>query len=362
MLNPKNETAMKKITDMSDAAKKKYAELFEKALAAMESAKWQKPWVTPNLGTPRNLYRQDKPYRGVNYFLLSMLGSIEGFKTPYYVTWNEMTDEGRKYGGLSLQATLKTGEDGMPLFNDKGLPIFDRPLSFPVWKYLPRIKDKDGNRLTQDEYDALTEEEQQECRTFFSLFVYNVWNLDQTDFAEKYPDAYRDMTAIPEHEYTHGQRDEVLERMITGGEWRCNIEFKGHEAFYTPSGDYIRLPERQQFLSDELFYGTALHEMAHSTAKEVGRKVEGSFGSESYAREEFVAELTSACVCSLLGVGKLLDKQHLAYVASWRKALKDDKNFIMDVIDDVQRAVNYILRQYEAVRMEMEGTAAPLAA
>jgi len=60
-----------------------------------------------------------------------------------------------------------------------------------------------------------------------------------------------------------------------------------------------------------------------------------------------VAELTSAVVCSTLGIGKLLDAQHLTYVESWRKHLRDDKDFIVRVIDDVQKATNYILRVYE---------------
>ena len=60
-----------------------------------------------------------------------------------------------------------------------------------------------------------------------------------------------------------------------------------------------------------------------------------------------VAELTSACVCSQLGIGKLLDEQHIAYVESWRKHLRDDKDFIVKVIDDVQKCTNYILRVYE---------------
>ena len=65
--------------------------------------------------------------------------------------------------------------------------------------------------------------------------------------------------------------------------------------------------------------------------------------------EEFVAELSSACVCSMLGIGKLLDENHIAYVDSWRRALKSNKDFIPVVIDDVQKAVNYILRKYDAV-------------
>lgn len=88
--------------------------------------------------------------------------------------------------------------------------------------------------------------------------------------------------------------------------------------------------------------------MAHSTKKDLRRELD-----EPY--EEFVAELTAACVCSRLGVGKLLDEQHIAYVASWRKALRDDKDFIPRVIDHVQMASNFIFNRYDAVAKKMEG-------
>jgi antirestriction protein ArdC len=111
-----------------------------------------------------------------------------------------------------------------------------------------------------------------------------------------------------------------------------------------------------------MFYAAAIHEMAHSTAKECHRSTGGLFGTETYALEEFVAELTSACVCSMLGIGKLLDENHIAYVQSWRKALREQKDVIPQVIDAVQSATNYILGRYEQVRKELHPLALPLAA
>lgn len=344
---------MRKLTEMTDRMKAKYAELFINAINTMEQAAWQKPWVAPTNGAPCNLYRQSAPYKGVNHFLLRMLCSLEGWETPYFVTFNEMTDEDKKYGGLSLRQHLKLDANGMPQFDKQGMPVMEREGSFPVWKFLPRIKDKDGNIISQYDYDQLDEEEQQACRTFFMLRVYYVWNLDQTDFAEVYPEAYKQMTQ-PDHEYTATTIDPVLEVMIMQpGMWRCPIEFGGHAAFYQPSKDRVKLPQRDKFRSDEAFYGTALHEMAHSTAKELKRSQDGTFGDEDYAMEEFIAELTSACVCSMLGVGKMLDEQHIAYVQSWRKALTEQNDFIPKVIDHVQRATNYILRRYDEIYNRM---------
>jgi antirestriction protein ArdC len=136
----------------------------------------------------------------------------------------------------------------------------------------------------------------------------------------------------------------------------------GHTSHYNPSEDHIRIPDRSQFLGDERYYATVIHEMAHSTAKECKRSFSGPFGSDGYALEEFVAELSAACVCSMLGIGKLLDENHVAYVQNWRKALREDKDVIPKVIDHVQSCTNYILTRYEAVRKELNPLALPMAA
>lgn len=347
---------------MTDAMKDAYARLFMDALDQMEAAEWTKPWVAAGVGRPANLYRQQRPYTKSNAFFLDMLCQLKGYGTALFVTKTQMQDEKLKYSGLTANRTIVTGEDGCPVFDDKGWPVFDVEKRFPVVFFKPYYRDADGNRLTEEEYDEMTADEQAECKVRWVQQWYRVYNLDQTDFAMLYPDAYKELTKVPEHEYTPGQRDEVLERMIVGGEWRCKIEFGGAKAYYRPSADVVRLPERRSFFSDEAFYSTALHEMAHSTAPELKRTQEGGFGSEDYALEEFIAELTAAIVCSQLGVGKLLDRQHIAYVQNWRKALREDKDFIPRVIDHVQRAVNFIIGRYRQVEKAMEGETLAIAA
>ena len=353
---------MKKLLEMSDNAKQKYATLFTTAIENMEKSSWTKPWVQPRHGLACNLYRQDKPYRGINEMILNMLGSIMGWETPYFITLKQM-DGDYKYSGLSLNKVEPKfdKETGMPLFDKDGNLRYKCEESFPVFKYLLNVRDKDGNKVALDDYDLMDNNEKALCKKWFSLFVYYVWNIDQTDFKDVYPDAYKAMTKAPEHDYKEMQRDEALERMIMHGGWICPILFGGTSAHFSPREKHIRLPKRENFKGDALFYATAIHEMAHSTKLELKRSeeiTEGVLGSERYAYEEFVAELTSACVCSMLGIGKLLDQQHLVYVDSWRKALRDDKDFIVKVIDDVQKATNYILRVYDGNKAKGEIKAA----
>lgn len=334
---------------MSDGMRDKYAELIATALESMETSGYTKPWVSPHMGTPCNLYRKTKPYKGMNAFMLTMLMELRGFETPYFITKNQMKGEDYTYNGLTANATLMLDESGCAVLDDKGMPKLNVEKRFPVIFFKPIHKDEDGQIVSDEDYETLSFDEKQRCRTFFYQSSYQVYNIDQTDFATVYPDVYKKMTATPPHEYKEGTRDEVLEKII-GGEWICPILLGGHESFFNATRKEIRLPRREAFLGDQEFYGAALHEMAHSVARELELDVPGApFGSEDYAMDELKAELSSAIMCSMLGIGKLLNKNSIAYVQSWKGVLRTKKDVVPVVLDAAQRIVNFFMKKYDEV-------------
>ncbi|PCG51962.1 DNA primase, partial [Escherichia coli] len=104
----------------------------------------------------------------------------------------------------------------------------------------------------------------------------------------------------------------------------AKIVHKGNNAYYQPNSDTITLPPKESFISESAYYATALHELGHWSGHEsrLNRDLNHPFGSDGYAKEELRAEISS-----FLNSGKLgLDydpKQHLAYIDSWVKILKD---------------------------------------
>jgi antirestriction protein ArdC len=75
-------------------------------------------------------------------------------------------------------------------------------------------------------------------------------------------------------------------------------------AGYIPFKDYITLPPAPAFKSVDSYHAATLHELGHWRGHEtrVKRELSTRFGSDSYAAEELVAELTSAFLCSQLCV------------------------------------------------------------
>lgn len=120
-----------------------------------------------------------------------------------------------------------------------------------------------------------------------------------------------------------------------------------NEAYYSPSGDFIVLPELNQYRQVEEFYSTAFHEITHSTghSSRLDRlsNERCSFGSEKYSREELVAEIGSAMCLNRLGIDTQKSfKNSVAYVQSWLKALQNDNKMIFWASSRAEAAVKFI--------------------
>lgn len=127
-----------------------------------------------------------------------------------------------------------------------------------------------------------------------------------------------------------------------------------NRAFYRSASDTISLPPRDDFKSEALFYGTALHESAHATGNEkrLNRDVgKNEFGSEGYAKEELVAEMTSAFLAAETGIPHDME-DHKAYIQSWASALKNDKNEIFRAAKLADQAANYMHDRAREVQIE----------
>ena len=77
------------------------------------------------------------------------------------------------------------------------------------------------------------------------------------------------------------------------------------------------------------------------------RRSEGqyaAFGSEEYSREELVAEIGAAMLCSNVGIDSdKAFKNSVAYLQSWLRQLKNDNKMIVWAAAKAEKAAKYIL-------------------
>lgn len=279
-----------------------YEVVTDRIITAMENGivPWRKPWT--GAGGPTSL-SSGKPYRGINNLILSVVATSEGYELPLWGTYKQ---------AQALGGNVRKGEKGTPVV---------------LWKPVEKTNDEG-------------EEE-----SFLIARYFTVFNVAQMDGIE-----------IPAKFLTKREPVEVLEGVTQalaydGGPTVRHL--RQDRAFYTPATDTITLPDLDQFRSPEAYAETALHEVIHSTGHKsrLDRKIENTFGCESYAKEELVAEIGAAMLATVLGI-EVEYEQHAAYLSSWLKVLKEDRRMLVKAAQQAQKAVDRVSPAVEESKEE----------
>lgn len=335
--------------DRIDNALQKFSDMLIARMEQMKESKWKKGWTdgrTAQFGLPQNLV--GRPYTGSNAFLCQIHTTMEHYRMPVYLTIKQIRDA----GGM-----IKKGEHSIPIF-----------------KWDLRIKDKDGKKLSESDYRNMTKEEQAECTVRPYLKVYNEWNIDQTNLEEvnkeKYDAILKRFKSEPIKDEVGMYKNEAFDNLLKEQSWVCPIEYEkfNESAFYSPKRDQIVVPSKKQFnisntpedvFKDGMeFYGTTIHEMAHSTGHEsrLGRdgivKID-QFGSDQYAKEELVAELTSALIGNAMGFDSRIRENNIAYLQNWIGSLKKEPKFLKSVMSDVNKSSKMVLEHIDEQRRKL---------
>jgi antirestriction protein ArdC len=287
--------AQLQLTTKGDVMPNVYDIVTEKIIAQLQQgvAPWRKPWRSL---PPCNLI-SGKEYRGINPFLLVP----QGYGSRYWLTFNQANKLGgriRKGQHSSIVTFWNIGEEKLITASD-GRTRKSKP---------------------------------------FLLRYYNVFNLEQTEnIADKLGIGNQSarVADIP-------ACDGLLANMPN----RPAFE-QSHAAWYRPATDTIGMPAKILFPNVEEFYSTYFHELTHSTghASRVGRegieKIE-NFGSESYSREELVAEMGAAMLCGITGISPATIPNSAAYLSHWIQRLRGDSKLIIAAASQAQKAADYI--------------------
>jgi antirestriction protein ArdC len=118
-------------------------------------------------------------------------------------------------------------------------------------------------------------------------------------------------------------------------------------AWYRPSTDTVGMPSKSLFNLAEEYYSTLFHELTHSTghASRVGREgIEdiAAFGSESYSKEELIAEMGAAMLCGVTGISPATIPNSAAYLQGWINRLRGDSKLLVSAASQAQKAADYI--------------------
>lgn len=307
---------------------------------------WKKTWFTDGaLQWPKNL--NGREYNGQNALMLLLHCEKEGYKIPRFCTFDCIQ---------RMNSKDNKSEEGKPRVS-----VLKGEHSFPVMlTTFTCIHKETKERIKWDDYKRLSQDEQEKYNVYPKMQVFRVFNVQQTNLKEARPELWQKL----EQEYSKPIAEkgeqyafEPVDRMITDNRWICPIKpTYGDSAYYSISKDEIVVPEKPQFRDGESFYGTAFHEMAHSTGAEgqLNRIKPSAFGSAEYAREELVAELTAALTAQRYGMTKNLKDDSAAYLKSWLDSLKESPQFIKTTLLDVKKAASMLTQHIDKMAVEIE--------
>ena len=260
---------------------------------------WRKPWSSVSMW-PQNLITK-KRYRGVNVFLLQSMG----YASPYFLTMKQAN---------TLGGRIRRGEKACPV-------VF--------WKIFEAA-------------DKLAPKDDPKSRRHAMLRYYHVFNTAQCDGI---PECKIPSLDLPTRNVSP---IEAAEEVVRDMPHPPNIISGMSQAAYVPSRDTVVIPKQEWFSSGEHYYATLYHELAHSTGHEsrLARNAITSpngFGTNPYAKEELVAEMTAAFLCGHTGILSTVEDNAAAYLMGWLTRLHEDTSLLVSAGSQAQRAYDYIV-------------------
>lgn len=296
----------RKEPEQSKSRQRDYAEEFAaKIIAGLRdgTAPWVRPWKAGEY-VPAFNPLSGTVYKGSNSVRLAAMG----YADPRWMTLQQANAEGWriKKGSKSQKIAFWKFTREENVLDESGRPQ----------------RDADGNPVTRTIRLA---------RPFVMLKP--VFHASQID------GGIPEWQTPPPTWNTHERAERLLQRSEA-----VIVHDQRSRAFYRPGTDEIHLPPKGQFPSEEAYYGTALHELAHWTGapERLNRQFGQVHGSEEYAREELRAEIASWMLCMEVGLPYTPD-QSLSYVDFWIKALENDPYEIVRACQDAEKIKEHVL-------------------
>ena len=181
----------------------RFAEMMIARMEQMKASDWKKGWIggaSGFAGLPQNVGGRN--YSGSNSFFLQLQTAAQGYQLPVYLTFKQ---------AHNLKAHVLKGEKAFPVV---------------YWDVL--VKDKNGHKVSSDEYKAMSKEEKKgmDVIPFFKAFP--VYNIDQTNLAEVQPERVQKLLEkfkVPELRDKEGMYvHAALDRMIETQGWLSPIQ------------------------------------------------------------------------------------------------------------------------------------------
>ena len=290
-----------------------HTQITEGLIAMMEQgvAPWSRPWIVRGINdamAPKNGI-SNRRYSGFNSLYLSFLMEENKWDDPRFYTMSSLPEDAK---------VIKGSKSTIVIYNKK------------------------TEREVEDESTGEVDVE----TSWFQRY-YRVFNGSQIEGIEPFVMPEVDVEGFVHEDEGYPEAD------LIAAEWcdtLADFHHGGDRAFYMPLADSITMPEVDQFQTLAAYYQTLFHEIAHSTGHKsrADRLEKGGFGTDTYAKEELVAEFAAAFLCANTEV-PLNESQSAAYLKGWAKKCKDEPKLLYSAANAAQYAANMVMENTYAM-------------
>jgi antirestriction protein ArdC len=272
------------------------------------------PWDSGLLNGTFNAvnWKTGSSYHGINAILLHFFGKSE---TAEYMTFVQAKDA-----------------NGKVMKGAKGIPV----IKYALWNYTKKC------------YSGENDEKGDKIRPFIKrYYVFPVQSVEGVE---------------PKREIKtrSNAKIEDIENAVQTFAANTNLKITNENegtAYYMPLTHSVNVSEISRYKDAASYYDALLHELAHSTGKALGRKMDGNHGGKDYSKEEVVAEITCMMLCAYFGIESKRENS-ATYVAGWAQQLKKNPTWLFEGAAQAEKAFAYILEKMEITKPQPEADAA----
>jgi len=247
---------------------------------------WRQTWRS---GLPCNAMSR-QPYKGINVWLLSN----HQYQSNLWLTFNQ---------AKLLDGCVNKGEHGRQIV---------------YWALRKKIWTDD---LGEEHRDSIP-----------LLRTYTVFNIEQTTIEIK----------------SNGNGfDPISKAQDIVDCYEGGPEIVTGEPKYSLISDTVSMPLMSAFDSADEYYCVFFHELSHSTGhrSRLNRLIRNPYGSNPYAEEEIVAEMSASFLSGIAGIdvySKTIDNS-AAYIQHWCGRFGDNAKLIVRLSSQAQKSADWIL-------------------
>jgi antirestriction protein ArdC len=335
---------------MDDISNDIYRKAAQRIVALMDAGKslWQKPWTAPSGQSRPHNHITGLPYAGINRFNLMCEMLDHGWTDSRFMSYRQVQTlaAGMAKAGVPKESLphVKEGAHGLTIYKlgyvEKKTPMLDatgRPQLDGDGK--PQMNTVRGKSF---------------LKTYTIFHSSSVANL-----------APPEVQVTPKWQVL-SRIDDLVAKLGVPVRYQA-----GDRAYYTVARDEggtesITLPERSQWKNADDFYAVLLHEASHATGstypKRLCRPMTGMHNTESYSREELLAETASYFLLSELGVGQGQNADQTdghalaalssttartaAYLSSWRELILNDPKALFHAFGQAEKAADWVMQRH----------------